>query len=98
MTQHRRRIALGAPSMTADSAVRPEPLGDAIDATRRAATQESRAYAGSEDRPLAAFAGLMAAYGALTAGLAIAAGRRGLPRRVPASDLILLGVATAKLS
>ncbi len=55
-------------------------------------------YAGDEDRPLGSFMGLMAAYGAVTAALGVAAWRNGLPDRVAAGDLVLLGVATAKVS
>ena len=60
--------------------------------------QEAAAYAGDEDRPLGSFVALMGAYGALTAGLGLLAWRKGLPDRLPAGDLLLLGVATAKLS
>lgn len=55
-------------------------------------------YSPSEERPLAAFGGLMAMYAAFAGGLGLAAFRRGLPERVSAGDLALLGVATAKLS
>lgn len=56
-------------------------------------------YAGDEERPLGSFLALMGVYGGMTAALGVAAARAGrLPSRVPASDLLLLGVATAKLS
>ena len=61
------------------------------------AHQEAAAYTGGEDRPLKSFTALMAAYGALTAGLGVAALRRGTTDVRP-RDLALLGVATAKLS
>lgn len=62
------------------------------------AHQVKRDYAGDEERPLGSFVGLMAAYGALAAGLGMAVSRKGLPERVATRDLVLLGVATAKLS
>ena len=54
--------------------------------------------ASPQERPLAAFGGLMGTYVALTGGLGAAAVRRGLPDRLAAGDLALLSVATAKLS
>ena len=51
-------------------------------------------YSPSEERPLAAFGGLMTLYGAFAGGLGLAAFRKGLPSRVPTRDLVLLGVAT----
>lgn len=60
--------------------------------------QES--YAGDEPRPLGAYALLMAAYGTAVAGLAALLRRGGveLPERVSLGDLLLIGVATHKLS
>ena len=55
-------------------------------------------YSAGEERPLKAFGGLMGVYGAFAGGLGLAAHRRGLPERVAVGDLVLLGVATAKLS
>lgn len=57
-------------------------------------------YAQGEDRPLEAFAALMAAYGATVAtlGLAVRRSDRELPQRFDAGDLALMAVATNKLS
>ena len=55
-------------------------------------------YSPSEERPLAAFGGLMGVYGAFAGALGVLAARRGLPERIPVRDLALLGVATAKVS
>lgn len=51
-----------------------------------------------EDRPLAPYAVLTGAFGALFAGSLIAVGRRGLPDRYDNRDLVLLGLATHKVS
>jgi hypothetical protein len=58
------------------------------------------AYAPHEHRPLAAYAGLTAAFGAALGGslLGLRAGGRELPERLPASDLALAGIATHKVS
>ena len=56
------------------------------------------AYAGDQERPLGSFVGLMGVYGGVTAVLGAAAVRKGLPKRVELRDLLLLSVATAKLS
>ena len=59
---------------------------------------ESAAYRGGEDRPLGAFIGLMAAY-ALAAGAGgILVRRRGIPDGVGFGDLVLVSVATHKVS
>jgi hypothetical protein len=51
------------------------------------------------DRPLPAFAGLLATYSGVVAGLtALAVGRGAMPGRISASDLALYSVATHKLS
>ena len=55
-------------------------------------------YAGDQERPLGSFLALMGAYGAVATGLSVAVRRRGLPDRLAPADLVLLGVATAKLS
>jgi Protein of unknown function (DUF1360) len=60
--------------------------------------REAEAYKGGEDRPLGAFAGIMAAYGAVVGVGGFLARRRGLPERVSVSDLALLTVATHKVS
>jgi hypothetical protein len=61
--------------------------------------QEEAAYAGGEDRPLRAFAGLMAAYATAVAGGALFVRRRprAMPDRVSLSDIALLSVATFKI-
>jgi Protein of unknown function (DUF1360) len=53
-----------------------------------------------EDRPLGAYAGLIALFHVLVGGEIAAARRRGagLPERLAARDILLLGVATPKLS
>lgn len=53
-----------------------------------------------EPRPLASYAAMTGAFGAAVAGATLAnrrAGRR-LPERIPLGDLLLIGVATHKLS
>lgn len=75
----------------------PYPTSSAT-AAEQAATRVKSAYAGDEERPLGSFLGLMAAYGVATGALGVAVTRKGLPDRVPLADLLLLGVATAKLS
>jgi hypothetical protein len=57
-------------------------------------------YAPHEHRPLAAYAGMTAAFGALFAGslAAFRASGRELPERLSAGDLVLAGVATHKVS
>jgi hypothetical protein len=64
----------------------------------QAASRVKSAYAGDEERPLGSFLALMAVYGAATGALGVAVKRRGLPDGLPLADLLLLGVATAKLS
>jgi hypothetical protein len=73
---------------------RPAPLA----AVESEAARVKQRYAGDQERPLGSFLVLMGAYGALTAGLGAAARRQGLPERLPLRDLLLLGVATGKLS
>jgi hypothetical protein len=62
--------------------------------------QEEAAYASGEDRPLRAFAGLMAAYAtAVGAGALFVRHRsRPLPDRIGLTDVALLSVATFKVS
>jgi hypothetical protein len=57
-------------------------------------------YAPHEHRPLAAYAGMTAAFGGLLAGAlaALRASGRELPERLSAGDLALAGVATHKVS
>ena len=59
---------------------------------------EKKAYSGGEDKPLAAYTGLMALYGGYAGAVGLLAWRRGLPERVPARDLALLAAATYKTS
>ena len=67
-------------------------------ATATARAEEAVAgYAPQEHRPLAAYAGLTAAFGVALAG-ALVARRRELPERISARDLALAGVATHKVS
>ncbi len=69
-----------------------------VRAVQQEASQVKDSYAGEQERPLGSFLALMAAYGAVTTGLGVAAKRKGLPDRLATGDLLLLGVATAKLS
>ncbi|GIE87926.1 DUF1360 domain-containing protein [Actinoplanes regularis] len=64
------------------------------------AAEVARAYAPHEHRPLRGYLVAMGAFGALTAGLAAAVrlGGRQVPERPAAADLLLLSVATHKLS
>lgn len=69
-----------------------------LSAVRDEASELRADYAGDTERPLGSFLALIGAYGTLTAGLGVAVGRRGLPDRLSTGDLVLLAVATAKLS
>jgi hypothetical protein len=56
-------------------------------------------YAPAGDRPLGGYAALMGAFGVLFGGsLAAAATRRELPDRIDAHDVVLVGLATHKLT
>ncbi len=57
-------------------------------------------YKGGEEMPLAAYAKVLGIYNAAFAGLLIAAqqSKRGLPEGIAVGDLVLLGIATYKLS
>src|SRR3954464_7050325 len=75
------------------------------DAPKRALRLAERAvddYAPGDERPLLDHAALVGVYGAAVTGLSLVVRRRrrqrGLPERIPASDLALLSVATHKLS
>lgn len=59
-----------------------------------------RSYAGSEERPLGSFIGLMGAYGGvvLAGAAAVRARRRTIPERPSVSDLALIAVATHKVA
>lgn len=57
------------------------------------------AYAQGKDRPLRSYAAMVAVYGAVVAGLMTWAGRSGrLPERIDLRDLVLVAVATQKVS
>lgn len=62
--------------------------------------QVKRRYSAGDDRPLAAYLGLMSAYGSLVGAGALGLRRRGvrLPERVDLRDLALLAVATHKVA
>ncbi len=57
-------------------------------------------YKGEEQMPLASYAKIMGTYNLAFAGLLLAAkqSKHGLPERIAYADLVLLGVATYKLS
>lgn len=59
----------------------------------------TRGYS-SEPRPLSAYLGLIGLFNSLFSGflLLVRARRRALPERVDAKDIVLLGIATHKLS
>ncbi len=64
------------------------------------ARRQGDSYRGGQDRPLAGYAGAMAAYTGVVGGLALVGrglGRR-LPERIGAGDLALTTIATHKLS
>ena len=72
----------------------------AVDRIRNVARREADAYRAGADRPLGAYVGTMSVYAASVAALTAAgvlSGRR-LPERVAPYDVVLLGVATHKLS
>jgi hypothetical protein len=60
----------------------------------------SEGYAPAEDRPLFGYAALMSLFGALSTAAGLTAKRQGrsLPPSVSAGDVILIGVATHKLT
>lgn len=74
------------------------PELSALSAVHDEASEVRADYAGDTERPLGSFLALIGAYGAVTAGLGVAVKRVGLPDRLAVGDLVLLGVATAKLS
>lgn len=74
-------------------------------AAKSNATENSQAtltahYAPTEERPLGPYLVLTGTYGAASAGLLIALRARGheLPRSISAGDVVLVGIATHKLS
>ena len=74
------------------------PGGGPIKVAFGQAQEQQAAYAQGEERPLGGYLLLMAAYGATALGLSglVRAGGRGLPERIGAADLALIGVATHK--
>jgi hypothetical protein len=69
----------------------------ALERVRLRAAREAGRYARGEDRPLAGYWALLAAYGALAGGISLALRDR-LPERIDPTDLALLGAATFKVS
>lgn len=67
---------------------------------RTRARRVARSYSPGEARPLAGYLRTLAAYGAVVAGLGGLAKARGrtAPDRVPAGDVVLIGIATHKIS
>ena len=67
---------------------------------REAAQKLFAGYKGGEEMPLAGYATLLGIYNAAFAGLLLAAKQSGrsLPERIGYADLVLLGLATHKLS
>jgi len=84
------------PPHDAETRSEPPPL------PRRARSVMESLFAGyaREPRPLPEYAGLMALFSALFAGFIALVGRRGrpLPERIGLGDIVLVGVATHKLS
>ncbi len=75
--------------------------------SKRQATEQSgtieqlfAGYKGGDEMPVAAYAKIMGTYNAAFAGLLFAAtqSKRALPERIAYGDLLLLGIATYKLS
>ncbi len=61
--------------------------------------REEQEYAHGRARPLGGYAALLTVYGSGVAALAVAIRRTGrLPERIPAGDLVLMAIATHKLS
>src|SRR3546814_17800111 len=76
-----------------------EPLHDAAEAVGSAARDEAERYAAGADRPLGGYAVLLSIYTSMLAALAALVRRRGgLPDRLAAADMALLGVGTPKLA
>lgn len=86
--------------MTARESAVGSPAEDAAAKVRRAARREVAAYAHGEERPLAGYLQLLGIYGGLVTALgALVRWRRApLPERMPAYDLLLMSLATHKLS
>ncbi len=75
-----------------------EPAG--LERAKSVAVQEKEAYEAGSDRPVGSFLVIMGGYLAGVGGLAVVLRRRGhvLPERVGLADLVLVSVATHKLS
>lgn len=75
-------------------------LAQAMTGAAASIAAEKAEYTQGEDRPLGAFAGLIATYVATVAALSVLVRRsdRELPERFKAGDLVLMAVATHKLS
>lgn len=75
-----------------------ERLREPVERAVEWAEEQERLYAGDEERPLGGYLVTMAVYGAGVGAAALATrlSRRRLPERIPARDLILLGVASHK--
>ncbi len=81
--------------MPVDTANRPRPE-PAVEAPLETLHALQDVYAPDDDRPLAGFAGIMAAYGATVGGLSLlarATGRK-MPSRMAAGDLAVTAIAT----
>ena len=67
---------------------------------RHRLAEEGQRYAPEEDRPLGTYSAVMAVYGVVVAVLALVVRRTGrpLPERLGAGDILLVAVATQKIS
>lgn len=76
------------------------PVASVKESLSAAADDTQQAYArdADDERPLRGYVALMAAYGALVGGVAVAARAKGLPRRLDPWDVALLGMATQRLT
>ncbi len=75
-------------------------MTDAAERALRVAEDAVHDYAPGDERPLLDHAALVGVYGTAVAGLTLLVRRRGrpLPERIPAADVVLLSVATHRLS